>query len=161
MNKFKKGDKVLLEATVAGEMNDCVTVVHDNLPEMVCKPWIVSPERLVRPPAVPIPALMEELELRTKADDLFAEQGGPFKRQLRSDVVELMERADELRRAREVAQEPEYKPGDEVWVRATVAKGLSGVANGVVIRGPHELDGVIHVHPDDIRKAPIGATEDE
>ena len=63
------------------------------------------------------------------------------------------ERLDELRTAREAANAPKLKEGDEVWVRSEV--GPPGDASGglVAIRpvGWNYARPIIPVHPDDIR----------
>ena len=147
----KKGDRVLVEATVL-KVDDGTGLYRIEDVDGCAWWWELSGNVHARP-GVTVADLVRECELAAIRHDHLKniapcpswDEGGKG----------LYEEYWKLRRAREAAQEPQYTEGQEVWVRHVVAGTRAPVDDGGVDvkypRGlsPHRM--IFHAHHDDIR----------
>lgn len=161
MSEFKKGDRVLVEAEVHREYASgrCTYKMEDTSEPQAPK-FCTGP---VQPdPGVPVADLLEEIDLLW---EMVQSTSGQWHVDKANRVGQLqVARAchkDALRTAREAAQEPSFKEGEEVWVRAKVVAqcdcndgSRDPPCDWIDLIVPPRTDQKrrVKVRPDDIRK---------
>lgn len=153
---FKKGERVLVEAEMQvgpeGKLQpqwEIAKSIWAGIPHIHDHAHAV----LHRHPGVSVADLLEELELvwqrlcRCQASSLGS----------RYDNLEPQkQRSEELREAREKAQEPKMKEGDGAWVFATVVDGPDRDGWPLLRIAPgSKAEWRARIHPDDIRPSHV------